>query len=229
MAALNYAQQLAELIQVIQHLPTSPDYSRQLGEIVKALNKPTTPTWIIALTSTSLGVVGAFIGLWLGDFHKRYKLRRVLYRELIGMFSLVDGVLGQTQIEDEHQRGKWQADEIRAHLTFQSQEYLRANQDLYISLAEHSTAEVLYGRFHAIVDNWHSFSVNTGLALRMFSRAVKEGWLKPLWLWAFLTRKAHKRIMGRINAYWKLEQALNQNSTASGLLPPSEADSPTNK
>jgi hypothetical protein len=200
------------------------DYTQQLNAIVKALNRPATPTWIIALISTGFGVLGAFIGLWLGDFYKRYKLRRLLYRELVGMFSVVDDTLGHTFVENEHDQYKWQGDQIRTYLSFSSQEYMKANQDLYVSLAEHATAEMLYGRFHAIVDNSHSFSINTGLALRLFSRAVTEGWLKKFWLRVFLSRRGYKRIMQRVNAYWQLEEALNRNLEAAGMKPPSATD-----
>jgi len=216
----NYTKQLAELIQAIQHLPTQPDYSQQLKDIAHALNRPATPQWIIILISAGVGFISASLGPWVGDFYKRYKLRRVLYRELVTMFSVVDDVMSETFIVDDYARGKWQNEEVKRHLRFGSQDYMKANHDLYISLAEHSGAEVLYGHFHAIIDEWHSFHVNVGRALRMFARAVKEGWLKRTWLWVFLSRRGYNNIMNRVEFHWNVEQNLQRSLEPSGELPP---------
>jgi hypothetical protein len=65
---------------------SSPDYSRQLAEIAKALNRPSTPTWIIVLLSTVVGAISSvlvqMLSLRLADRYKRHKMRRILYHEL---------------------------------------------------------------------------------------------------------------------------------------------------
>ena len=38
-----------------------PDYSQPLEEIVKALNRPSTPTWLIAIMSALLGFLASVL------------------------------------------------------------------------------------------------------------------------------------------------------------------------
>jgi hypothetical protein len=79
------------------------------------------------------------------------------------------------------------------------------------------------GGSSAIIDTWYSFPLNTARAVRLFSHAVKEGWLSRYWMRVFLNYPAYKRIMQRVEVYAEVEQALNRNSDDTELTPPAQS------
>jgi len=134
------------------------DYTKQLDEIVRILSKPTGPPWWVTSVSTAafsflLGIGGAFIGILLADSYKRRKLRRVLYANLIELFQIVTSILHVAVGDSEGERRDRQIKQIRAELKFDGRNILKQNQDLYVTLEEHRPAEVLFDRFHEIIDD----------------------------------------------------------------------------
>ena len=166
-----------------------PDYSRQLDEIIKILNHPATPAWLIAAFSAVLGVVGGLVGqslqLLATDAYRRYKMRRVLYLDLADMFLTVDSIMRFTELPDPD-RWHWQEDQLRNSLLFRGEKYCLDNHEIYMQLPERLVGEALYSRFHRILDEEHSMNVNTDLALRMFANFVSQGGLKFKYFKRFL-------------------------------------------
>ena len=71
------------------------DYTSQLEEIVKALNRQSAPTWLIAIASLFFGFfASALIEVFkhsYGEHRARSKMRKIIYSELGAMYShLVD-------------------------------------------------------------------------------------------------------------------------------------------
>ena len=52
-------------------------------------------------------------------------------------------------------------DQLNTVLTFRGEEHLHKNLDIFMSLPERQTADVLYREFHHIKDDPDSLSVNT--------------------------------------------------------------------
>jgi hypothetical protein len=176
------------------------DYTKQLDEIVRILSKPTAPAWVTPLVSMIFGIAGALIGLWLNDFYKRFKLRRVLYRNLVSLFQGLDRI--QTFSNPA---------EIKNEMKFDAQAFLKANQELYVSLAEHETAEFLYDAFRSVADDsitdWSKLHGVEGT----FLLAVKFGWLKKGWLWFVCSRFEYKMLKKRLE---ERDQELQQKIAA---------------
>src|SRR5260370_18311955 len=124
-------------------------------------------------------------------------MRRLLYRELVNMFFLVDGVMNQTHFADTDAvaRNHWQSAEIKTYLNLRSEKYVTDNQELYVHLPEHGAADILYHRFHMILDQPNEFNVNTHRALNMFATAVHDGALKSRWLTWFLGKKSAAALL----------------------------------
>lgn len=191
-----------------------PDYAVQLQEIVKALNRPTTSPWIIAGIAATLAVIGGIIGqcilMWLTDSYRGFKLRRLLYKELGTMFLIVDGVMQDEPIGDLVSRTERQIREIREHLNFRSEKYMTDNQELYVHLDEHWAADMLYGRFHKIIDDPEFFHVNTNVTLRIFANTVYEGRLKRRWFTRSLPQRTVNGLLERVDHHQQVDEELRQ-------------------
>jgi hypothetical protein len=73
-----------------------PDYSHQLEEIAKALNRSSIPQWVVALISVLvgalLGIAGQALLKVFDNWRDIHKMRRVLYQELSTIFGRLDGM-----------------------------------------------------------------------------------------------------------------------------------------
>ena len=89
------------------------------------------------------------------------------------------------------------------------------HQELYVHLPEHLEADVLYVRFHKVIDEPDAFSINTGLALRMFAGAVqREHGLRRGWFRLFLAGRRAKHLFERVEYHQQLEQELRRRASA---------------
>jgi hypothetical protein len=170
----------------------TPDYSRQLEEIVKAMNRPTTPVWRVAVFSAFVGlvfgIVAQFLVMLITDLYRRYKMRRVLYCDLAGMFWAVENIMAVTDVPEDD-RWRWQRAQLTKALLFRGEKYCLDTPELYMQLPERYAGEMLYPYFHQILDDDKWLNVNTSLALSAFSHVVHSGTLKPMYLRLFLGRK----------------------------------------
>ncbi len=187
------------------------DYTKQLEEIARALNRPSTPVWLVAIFSAVLGVIGGLVGQSLmmiaTDAYRRYKLRRVLYLDMADLFFAVDSIVEFKEIDDAH-RYQWQEQELATHLTFRGEKYVRDNQEIYVQTGERLVADMLYLRFHKILDEKNSMAVNTNLALRITANTVTEGTLQKKYFKRFLRPKSYERLMQRIEYHQKQDEEL---------------------
>jgi H+/Cl- antiporter ClcA len=67
-----------------------PDYTSQLEQIVKALNRPSIPTWLIAIVSAFLGFLASVLSQifqhWYSEHKARSKMRMIIYSEIGAMY-----------------------------------------------------------------------------------------------------------------------------------------------
>ena len=86
------------------------DYTKQLDEIVRA-SSPTTPVWVPVLIASILSFTAAVllqpVQQWIADSFKRRRIRRVLYVELVELFSTVEAVLDFQDIEEDTAGWEW--------------------------------------------------------------------------------------------------------------------------
>ena len=85
-----------------------PDYSHQLEEIAKALNRPPMPQSEVALISAVVGALFTlavqFLLKWLDNWweiqREIHKVRRALYRDLLKKFQGVEDIMAFTELEE---------------------------------------------------------------------------------------------------------------------------------
>lgn len=183
-----------------------PDYSKQLAEIAKALNRPVTSVWLVATFSTLLGFIGGFIAQWsamrMTDAYRLNKVRRVLYLDLAEMFWSVRRIqiTAITEIPAT-QKWHWQVDQLRKTLLFRGETYCSDNLEFYIQLPERYVAEFLYLRFHRILDEADSLNVNSALVLTIFAEVVHSGDLSPKYFRRYLGKKRATSLLHTLDAY----------------------------
>ena len=128
------------------------DYSQQLSEIVKALNRPTSSAWIIALFSATLGMLTGLLAqpiqFLLIDAYRRHVMRRIAYVELGNMFIRVEMDLRAVFLNPSEQK-----ESILAELRFDGERYCQDHVDIYLQLREHKELAYQYRMFHNITDD----------------------------------------------------------------------------
>jgi len=115
------------------------DYTKQLMEIVQALNRPTFPPWAAAALSAGLGFFGGtstqLFMAWFNVRRQRYYLRKVLYADLGEKFLSLHRVVFPKLHENPNGIGAF---------GFQAREHARKTPDLYLSLTEYHRVEDAY-------------------------------------------------------------------------------------
>ena len=179
-----------------------PDYSKQLEEIAKAINRPTTSVWLIAVFSAFLGFVGGILMMLVTASHRKYIMRRALYADLVGMFWAVENIMAVTDVP-EWDRQRWQRDQLNKNLLFRGEKHCLDNPEVYMQLPERRAAETLYPYFHQIVDDPKWLGVNADLALKVFAYVVHDGTLKRMYLCLFLGRKEAAALRRSAEHYYR--------------------------
>jgi hypothetical protein len=151
------------------------DYSKQLTEIVSALNRPAMPTWIVALIGAGIGALLTFSGQMLIRFVENSweirKFRRVLYRDIAAMFFAV--------AHAEHFNSEKDAREvIGMELHFDAEEFLKRDQKIYMQLSERVVANEIYARLHQVLPTEHSvrsqaYGAAVHIARQIWDRKLK--------------------------------------------------------
>jgi len=109
-------------------MPGPIDYTSQLEQIVKALNRPSIPTWMIAIMSAFLGFLVSILTQvfqhWYGDRRARSKMRMIIYSELGSMYShLVHFHDVKTRLP-EQEGIEWRKKQLKEHfLKFDGEKY----------------------------------------------------------------------------------------------------------
>ena len=174
-----------------------PDYTKQLQEIAAALSRPSMPAWLVAAVSSILGFASAFllqfVQHWVAERVKRERTRRVLYVDLAEVFSAVESIMEFREL-DEYQRWQWQKGQLKLHVGFKGEKYLRTNEDAYVQLVERPAAESVYSHFHVALDDVdHWWNVNWSVARQTFAQVVCEDTLK---------RRYFRRFIGKEHSAW---------------------------
>jgi hypothetical protein len=157
-----------------------PDYSSQLDAIAKALNHPTTPTWLIAIFSAFLGFLASTMGQlfqhWYGDLRSRKKMRIIIYSELGSMYSALSHFYTVKTELSELEDIEWRKRQLKERfLKFDGEKYADDNKDVFIQLKERSTIRELYDAIREVFgpEEDYGFFINAGLAIEIIEDCVR--------------------------------------------------------
>ncbi len=164
-------------------------YSSQLEEIVRALNRPSTPTWLVAMVSALLGFLASVLGQmfqhWYSERRAHAKMRMIIYSELGSMYShLVHFHNVKTHLPQE-QDVQWRKKQLKERfLKFEGEKYAEENKDIFIQLKERSTISELYGAIRDVFapEEEYGFFINSGLAIEIMEDCVRLNYLPNTWV-----------------------------------------------
>lgn len=201
-----------------------PDYSHQLEEIAKALNRPPMPQWEVALISAVVGALFTlavqFLLKWFDNWweiqREIHKIRRALYRDLLTKFQGVEDIMAFTELE-EPALSVSKKEQLKACLDFDGEAYLKG-QDVYMQLPERGAAKSLYAAYHRIVDDKKGLDVNVGRAKRLLAYLVEKNHLRRRYIKKFLGKAEAKRLLKRLHAIYENSELI--------LKPPSGTTEP---
>jgi hypothetical protein len=157
------------------------EYSAQLDAIVKALNRPSIPTWIIAIISALLGfLVSVFSQLfqhWYAEYRARSTMRKIIYSELGSMYSsLVHFYNMQTSLPEQNDV-EWRKKQLKERfLKFEGEKYAEENKYVFIQLKERPTIDELYSAIREVFgpEEEYGFFINSGLAIGIIEECVRS-------------------------------------------------------
>ncbi len=184
-----------------------PDYTKQLEEIARALNRPTTPPWLVTILSAILGfltgIAGQLLMMPVSDAYRRYKTRRVLYLDLYEMFWFIHRIRTKALTDlPETERYSWQKARLPGDLRFRGEQYCEDNREIYFQLSERHAGETLYRCFHRILDEKNSLDLNTYEALRTFANIIVREDLNRNYFRRFLGEQKTASLMRTVAAYF---------------------------
>lgn len=186
-----------------------PDYSRQLGDIAKALTKASSPSWLAPLISVAVGAVLALavqlFVKWVEMRRETSKIRHVLYHDIVRLFCAVDGISSFEGLPEPNRHG-WQRAQLRMHLKFDVERYLQSKPDIYFRLPERSAADLLYTYFHQILDEENWSAVNSSAAVQLVAYHVENGYLQKKYFRRFLKRDAARSFLTRVHEVYTESQ-----------------------
>jgi hypothetical protein len=184
-----------------------------LPEILKALNQPTTPQWLITTFSTLLGASVGFVSglfgqtlmMFVTELVECRRMRKAVYRDLAHMFCTVHMYLNSNPQEyaPNADPTSWIQDQLRKYLFFQMEKHCLDKPEIYIQLPERVAALELYRRFHEILEPNYGFHVNTRSLLNIFGRYVHDQVLKPKHFVRYLGRQEGRRVVSIAEGYYK--------------------------
>lgn len=161
-------------------MPNPVDYTPQLEQIIKALNRPTIPTWLIAILSALLGFL-VFIPTqlfqhWYADRRARSKMRIIIYSELGSMYSNLVHFYGVGTELPEDRDIEWRKKQLKEKfLKFEGEKYADENKDVFFALKERSTITSLYSAIREVFgpEEEYGFFINAGLAIEIIEDCVR--------------------------------------------------------
>ena len=109
------------------------DYTSQLKEIVRALNRPSIPTWLIAIMSAFFGFLASALSQifqhWYSDHRARSKMRMIIYSELGAMYSSLVHFHDLNTRLLEQEDVEWRKKQLRERfLKFEGEKSLRTRR-----------------------------------------------------------------------------------------------------
>lgn len=166
---------------------TNPvDYTPQLEQIINALNRPTIPSWLIAILSALLGFLVSIptqlFQHWYADRRARSKMRIIIYSELGSMYSnLVHFYRVKTELP-ENKDIEWRKKQLKENfLKFEGEKYAAENKDVFFGLKERPTITSLYSAIRDVFgpEEEYGFFINAGLAIEIIEDCVRLRDLPP--------------------------------------------------
>jgi hypothetical protein len=162
-----------------------PDYTPRLTEIAKALNRPSTPTWLIAILSGLLGFLASVLGQvfqhWYAEHRSRKKMRMIIYSEIGSMYShLVHFHDLRSGYKPEQEDIEWRKKQLRERfLKFEGEKYAEENKTVFIQLKERSTISEIYSAIREVFgpEEEYGFFLNSGLAIEILEDCVRLNYL----------------------------------------------------
>ena len=156
------------------------DYTPQLEEIAKALNRPSTPTWLIAIVSASFGFLASILSQlfqhWYAEYRARSKMRTAIHSEIGAMYSPLVHFYDVKTNMPEKEGIEWRTKQLRKRfLKFEGEKYAEEHKEVFIGLRERSTISQLYGAVREIFgpEEEYGFFINAGLAIELIEDHVR--------------------------------------------------------
>jgi hypothetical protein len=157
-----------------------PDYGWQLDQIVRALNRPSIPTWLIAIVSAFLGFLASVLSQifqhWYSEHRARSKMRMIIYSELGSNYSqLVHFHEVKTSLSEQEDI-EWRKKQLKeVFFKFEGEKYTEDNKDVFIQLRERPTIILLYGAIREVFgpEEEYGFFINSGLAIEVIEDCVR--------------------------------------------------------
>jgi hypothetical protein len=161
------------------------DYTSQLQEIAKALNRPSTPTWLIAILSGLLGFLASVLSQvfqhWYAEHRARNKVRTIVYSEIGSMYShLIHFHDLETSRKSEQEDIEWRKKQLRERfLKFEGEKYAEDNKAIFIQLKERSTISEIYSAIREVFgpEEEYGFFLNSSLAIEILEDCVRLNYL----------------------------------------------------
>jgi hypothetical protein len=163
-----------------------PDYTSQLNEIVKALNRPSISPLLAPLIPAACGFIFAlaiqWITRWSTERRQIGKLRRLVYQDLTELFFCVYRAMDQDEesILGED-RAAWRREQL-SQMSFKAEKACLDQADIFMQLEEHFVCERLYIGFHRVVKELDlgvgAMNINTERVMNLLSIYVGDGNLK---------------------------------------------------
>jgi len=156
------------------------EYGQQLDQIIKALSRPSTPTWLVAILSAFLGFVASSASQifqhWYGERRACKKMRMIIYSEIGAMYSSLVHFYNLKTREPERDDIEWRKKQLRERfLKFEGEKYAQDNKAVFIQLRERSTISELYGAILEVFgpEEEYGFFINAGLAIEIIEDCVR--------------------------------------------------------
>jgi hypothetical protein len=160
------------------------DYTPQLEQIVKALNRPSIPTWLIAIMSAFLGfIVSIFTHVFQQsyiEYRARRKMRMIVYSELGAMYSSLVHFYKVKTRSPEQEDIAWRKKQLKERfLKFEGEKYAEDHKDVFVQLKERSTIAAIYGAIRDVFgpEEEYGFFINAGLAIEIIEDEVRLHYL----------------------------------------------------
>ena len=157
------------------------DYSSQLEEIAKALNRPSIPTWLIAAISALLGFLASILSpvfqQWYAEHRACSTMRKIIYPEIGAMYSSLMHFHNVKTDLTETNDIEWRKKQLREHfLKFEGEKYADENKGVFIQLQERSTINELYSAIREVFgpEDEYGFFINSGLAIGIIEDCVRS-------------------------------------------------------
>ena len=156
------------------------DYSAQLDAIAKALNRPSVPTWMIAILSALLGfllsVLNQIFQHWYSERKVLHTMRKIIYSEIGAMYSNLSHFYNLQTTLPEGKDIEWRKKQLRERfLKFEGERYAEEHKGVFFQMKERSTINDLYSAIHDVFgpEEKYGFLINSGLAIGIIEDCVE--------------------------------------------------------